>query len=233
METKKFPLISVIIPIYNGQQYIEHMVNMLKMQKYENIDVIIVNDGSADDTAKLCIQYIGEDTRFRLFSKDNGGVSLARNYGVEHAAGQYITFVDVDDYIYPEYVEKLHYMMSKYSVDWVQCSFIKVADTYDAREYEKCRKDISLGNDEGEFVFNHEGAILDFGYRRHLGGFPYLKLIKKDLADKVSFRTDLRFGEDYTYVYELLKISQKVAHIGATCGARTVEKQRSKGLDEI
>lgn len=206
-------MVTVIVPVYNGQRHIEHMINMLKAQTYKNIEVIIVNDGSTDDTAKLCIQYIGEDTMFKLLSKDNGGVSTARNYGVEHAAGQYITFVDVDDYIYPEYVEKLYYLISKYNADWAQCSFIKVTDTYYEGKYEKYRKDISLKNDEGELVLDHESAIFDFGYRRHLGGYPYLKLIKRDLADKVSFRTDLKYGEDYTYVYELLKLSQRVAYI--------------------
>lgn len=213
IETKNFPLISVIIPVYNGQRHIEHMINMLKAQTYKNIEAIIVNDGSTDDTVKLCIQYIGEHNRFKLLSKDNGGVSTARNYGVKHATGQYITFVDVDDYIYPEYVEKLYYLISKYNADWVQCSFIKVADTYYERKYEKYRKDISLRNDDGEIVFDHESAIFDFGYRRHLGGHPYLKLIRRDLADKVLFRTDLKYGEDYTYVYELLKLSKRVAYI--------------------
>lgn len=206
-------MVTVIVPVYNGRRHIEHMINMLKSQTYKNIEFIIVNDGSTDDTEELCSLYIGEDKRFRLLSKENGGVSTARNYGVEHAEGQYIAFVDVDDHVYPEYVEKLYYLIGKYDADWSQCSFIKTADTRCERKYEKYRKDISLQNDEREIVFDHEEAMIDFGYRRHLGGYPYLKLIKRDLAEHISFRTDLKYGEDYTYVYELLKLSRRVAYM--------------------
>lgn len=204
-------LITIIIPIYNGQRHIKHMVDMIKAQTYVNLEILIVNDGSTDDTAALCEKYIDADKRFKLLCKENEGVSVARNYGVEHAAGQYIAFIDVDDYVYPEYIQKLFYLIKKYGADWSQCSFIKVSDTYNAEKYEKYRKKTYLG--KGEFVFNREEAIFDFGYRKHLGGYSYLKLIKKDLAKRLSFNKELKYGEDYMYVYEMLKISQKIAYI--------------------
>lgn len=205
--------ISIIVPIYNGQRHIEHMVNMLKAQTYPHIEVLIVNDGSTDRTEELCKLHTSDDARFVIFNKANGGVSTARNYGVEHATGQYITFVDVDDYIYPEYVEKLYYLIKKYDADWSQSSFIKVAEDYEPVKYEKYRKNIQEGNDDRELVLDKDEAIFDFGYRKHLVGYPYLKLIKKELAEKLVFRTDLRYGEDYTYVYDLINISKKIAYV--------------------
>ncbi len=205
--------ISIIVPIYNGQRHIEHMINMLKIQTYSHIEVLIVNDGSTDRTEELCRIYSADDDRFKIINKTNEGVSAARNYGVGHATGQYITFVDVDDYVYPEYIEKLYYLLKKYDADWSQSSFIKVSEDYIPSKYEKYRKDIYVDNCVKEWVFDREEAIFDFGYRKHLVGYPYLKLIKKELADKLSFRTDLKYGEDYTYVYDLINISEKIAYV--------------------
>lgn len=205
--------VSVVIPVYNGENHIENMVKMLKEQTFTDFEVIIVNDGSKDNTEEVCKRCIRDDNRFLLFSKENGGVSIARNYGFSKSNGEYITFVDVDDYIYPEYLEKLYKLIKKHDADWAQCSFIKVPRNYNKALYEKNRIALSSDNDNGEIVYSQTDAYVDFGYRRNIVGFPVLKLLKRDIAEKVSFPTDIKYGEDYKYVYNLIGVSKKIVFI--------------------
>lgn len=145
-------------------------------------------------TAKLCTQIAIEDIRFKLFCKPNGGVSSARNYGVRKASGDYISFIDVDDYIYPEYLEKLYCLITKHDADWAQCSFIKVREKFQTSQYEKFRLTITENENTREMVFDRIGALRDFAYRRHISGNPYLKLIKKEFVEQLSFREGLKYA---------------------------------------
>lgn len=208
----KCELISVIIPIYNGEQYLQNMVSMIKAQTYRNIEVIVVDDGSRDNTVNKIKDLTQGDFRFQIYSKPNGGVSSARNYGMQKATGNYVTYVDADDYIFPEYLEKLYYLITKYDADWSQCSFIKVKEKEQKNRYDKMRIDLSDGDKEKVILFNPENALKDFAYRRNLNGYPFLKLIRIDIAKQIFFREDLKYAEDYTYVYELLKKTSKVVY---------------------
>ena len=95
----KDSLISIIIPVYNVEKHIEQCLNSIKKQSYQNFEVIIVNDGSLDNTESICKRITQSDVRFRYFSKENGGVSSARNFGLDNANGHYITFIDGDDWV--------------------------------------------------------------------------------------------------------------------------------------
>ena len=101
------PLVSVIVPVYNVEKYLEKCVYSLLQQTYKNIEIILVNDGSTDESGKMCENLAQEDDRIKVFHKKNGGLSDARNYGVERATGEYIGFVDSDDYVHERMYEKL------------------------------------------------------------------------------------------------------------------------------
>lgn len=105
--SKSFPLISVIIPVYNVQQYLRECVSSVLAQVYSNLEIILIDDGSTDESGKLCDELALSDERISVFHKTNGGLSRARNYGVEHCHGDWILFVDSDDYVSPVYVEAL------------------------------------------------------------------------------------------------------------------------------
>lgn len=94
----KEPLISIIVPIYNVEAYISDCLNSILEQKYSNYEVILVNDGSTDSSQDLCEKYVKLDQRVKLYSKPNGGLSSARNYGIDNANGEYVIFIDSDDY---------------------------------------------------------------------------------------------------------------------------------------
>lgn len=100
------PLVSVIIPIYNAEKYMNRCIDAVLNQKYKNIEVILINDGSVDSSKKICQKYCEKDNRVICISKNNEGVSKARNAGIKIATGKYLCFIDADDWIDIEYVEE-------------------------------------------------------------------------------------------------------------------------------
>ena len=107
-EEKDRPLISVIVPVYNIKEYLERCVRSIMAQTYGNLEIILVDDGSDDGTGALCDELAAQDQRIRVYHKENGGSSSARNFGIRHAAGTYLGFVDSDDYIDAEMYERLY-----------------------------------------------------------------------------------------------------------------------------
>ena len=97
-------LVSIIVPIYNVEKYLEKCIISLINQTYKNIEIILVNDGSPDNSLDICKKYQLKDERIVILDKSNGGLSDARNYGIERAKGKYITCVDSDDYVSNDYV---------------------------------------------------------------------------------------------------------------------------------
>lgn len=205
-------MISVIIPVYNGVNYLQSMVDMINAQTLKNIEVIVVDDGSTDGTLEECRRLTQGNDIFRIESKANGGASSARNYGVKSSRGDFIAFVDADDYIYPEYFEKLYDLIIQYDADWSQCSFIKVKEDDHIQKYDKMRVHKDKDNRK-VLVFDRNAAMTDFAYRRHLNGYPVLKLIKREIAEMITFREDLKYSEDYTYIYELIKKTDRAVYI--------------------
>lgn len=117
----KNPLISVILPVYNIQEYLPKCKELLVKQTYENIEFILVDDGSTDKSGLLCDQYAKEDKRFVVYHKKNGGLSDARNFGINNSKGEYITCVDPDDYIDQDYVQYLFELIMHYQVKMSIC----------------------------------------------------------------------------------------------------------------
>ena len=101
-------LISIIVPIYNVENYLRQCLDSIVSQTYQNFECLLINDGSSDNSADICREYIEKDSRFRYFEKENVGVSSARNLGIERSKGQYITFIDSDDWVDSEYLEVLY-----------------------------------------------------------------------------------------------------------------------------
>ncbi|MDR1460052.1 MAG: glycosyltransferase [Campylobacteraceae bacterium] len=124
--TLKQPLISVIVPIYNVERYLEKCLNSIINQTYKNLEIILVDDGSPDNCGKICEEYAKKDNRIRVVHKSNGGLSSARNAGLDIANGEYIAFVDSDDYIAENMYEDLINIARKEMSDIVISSFYYV-----------------------------------------------------------------------------------------------------------
>ena len=133
------PLITVVIPVYNVESYIKECLDSISSQRYQNLEILAVNDGSTDNSRKCLEEAAVKDSRIQLLDKENGGLSDARNYGIEHAKGEYICFVDGDDTISPDYVQHLYEAIQAEAADIAACDMEYV--------YEDGRREYSSGGD--------------------------------------------------------------------------------------
>lgn len=118
------PKISVIVPVYNVESYLHRCVDSLLAQDYQNLEIILVDDGSPDGCPQICDAYAKKDHRIRVIHKENGGVSSARNAGLDVMTGKYVTFVDSDDFVHPEYISYMHNLSQEFDCDIVQSDFL-------------------------------------------------------------------------------------------------------------
>lgn len=125
--------VSIIVPIYNVEKYIERCIKSLISQTYRDIEILLINDGSPDDSKTICERYEKIDKRIKLYNKENGGLSDTRNYGLKRAKGEYILFVDSDDYIESNTVEVLISEMKKDNLDIVAGNAVLEADGEDKK----------------------------------------------------------------------------------------------------
>jgi len=127
-------LVSIVIPVFNGEQYIKECVRYIKAQTYKNLEVIFVNDGSKDKSGEVCERAVAGDDRFRVIHKENGGTARARNKGLENTHGKYITFFDVDDEYAPNIIEKMVGEMEAENADMVVCGYyFKIEEVHGGR----------------------------------------------------------------------------------------------------
>ena len=108
------PLISIIVPVYNVEAYLAKCVDSILAQTYTNLEIILVNDGSSDGCGRICDEYAKQDKRIKVIHKQNGGLSDARNVAIDVATGEFITFIDSDDYVTDDYIMTLYSLIEKY-----------------------------------------------------------------------------------------------------------------------
>ena len=121
----KEKLISIIIPVYGVEKYIRQCLDSVINQTYKNLEIIVINDGTKDKSAEIAKKYAGNDNRIKVYDYKNGGVSIARNRGLEHAKGDYISFVDGDDWLHPDFYMKLADALETSNADIAKCSIIE------------------------------------------------------------------------------------------------------------
>ena len=167
-------LISVVVPVYNVQAYLERCLQSIKRQTYQKIEIIIVDDGSTDESGKIADEFSKSDTRSYVIHKKNGGLSDARNVGIDYAKGKYITFIDSDDYIAKDYIEFLYDLITKYDVK-IATSFYKIVSNS-----ENVDEDIEEF-EEGSITA--EEAIQRMLYRNGISHNAWGKLYERDLFD--------------------------------------------------
>lgn len=146
-------MVSVIIPIYNVEKYLEECVESVLCQTYQNLEIILVDDGSPDGCGAICEEYAQKDKRVKVIHKENGGLSDARNAGLDVCRGDYIVFADSDDCIHPQMIERLYNLLLKYQADMAICSFQDIGENemplyaeYDAQGKEYCLEKENIMN---------------------------------------------------------------------------------------
>ena len=189
------PLISVIIPVYKVEKYLDKCIDSVINQTYNNLEIILVDDGSPDNCPKMCDEYAKKDKRIKVIHKENGGVGSARNKGIEKSTGDYITFVDSDDWIEKEFIHEMLDIANKYKADYVTCGYYRV--------YEN-KKEIINGNLE-EIVIDSKEYVNKLLNVQNGYGFCHMKLIRKKVIKNVIFNEKLVVGEDALFNIELCK----------------------------
>lgn len=192
---KQNELISVIIPIYNVEKYLKRCIDSVLNQTYKEIEVILIDDGSPDNCGKICDYYKEKDKRVIVIHKINGGLSDARNVGLNVATGKYITFIDSDDFVEKGYIEVLYKLIKKYNCQISQCSYVKGSQ-------QKFRKRKS----KKEYVYFRN----DFFKDRKIKITVWAKLYKKDLFQNLRFPVN-KINEDEFITYKILDKVKKIA----------------------
>ena len=191
-------LISVIIPAYNAEKTIRRAIESLLSQTYSNIEIIVVNDGSSDRTEAICLEIMKSDHRVQVITIENGGVSNARNIGLDNCHGKYITFLDADDYVKPEFINSFASNMNK-NVDLVCSGYTVVSEKGDCL-FEQKFDSVELLKDE---------AYRGIEILQEAKAFNVLwnKMFRKSIIDKKRIHMDTHFsmGEDLLFVLEYLE----------------------------
>lgn len=199
------PLISVVVPVYRVEKEIKQCLNSIIAQTYENLQIILVDDGSPDLCGEICEEYAVIDRRITVIHKDNGGLSDARNCGIDIANGKYITFIDSDDYIEPDFVERLYNSIAINNCDIAICSHMDV--------YPNCVKLYSFSkNNQYENVMEISEAIEHMLYKNGYDVSAWGKLYRKELFDDIRYPKG-RLFEDAATTYKLFMLSRKIVFV--------------------
>ena len=190
-------LISVIVPIYNVEKYLNKCIDSIINQTYKNLEIILVDDGSPDNSGNICDEYSKKDNRIKVIHKENGGVSSARNVGINNATGNWISFIDSDDWIEENYFEILLNKAKNENADIVICGYNRIWRNK-VEIINKVSKDTIYNNKE--YLINSLNPQMGFGYGP-------MKITKRECIGQVLFDENLVVGEDALFN---LKISKNI-----------------------
>lgn len=184
-------LLSVIVPVYNAEKYLKRCLDSILAQKYTDFELLLIDDGSTDESGRICDEYAEKDSRIRVFHKVNGGVSSARNRGLDNARGEWISFVDSDDSVSELYLYNL--LSHCANVDLV-ISYAEFVYSDSTRRRESYSSRMISNNFDDLFVEN------DLSWHTS----PWSKLFKKKLCDDLRFVEGMHIGEDLVFLYSYM-----------------------------
>lgn len=184
------PLISIIVPVYNTDRCLSRCIKSILSQKFKNFELLLIDDGSTDESGEICDEYAAKDRRIKVFHKKNGGVSSARNVGLDNAKGEWITFCDSDDFVSP---------------NWLKIYIDNISDGIDLIcQALECDKTYELTNKRDGI--NYKGCVQNgvlFLYNNKILGYLWIKLFKRSIIDSCKLRFDIRFNyqEDQEFCF--------------------------------
>lgn len=194
--------VSIIVPVYNAEKYLGYTISSIRRQTYKNIEVILINDGSADGSLQICNNYAAIDPRIRVIDVQNGGVSAARNRGLAEASGEYVQFVDADDVIHADMTRRLVEVMETYQKDMVVCGFRMIM--LDDR-LEKTGQVLFSSSELGkECVLSRDGFFQNMAYilwKICLLEEAWNKIYRREIIKKyqILFPQEISLGEDFCF----------------------------------
>lgn len=212
-------LISIIVPVYKTEPYLRQCLDSLVGQTYENIEIICVNDGSPDNSAQILEEYEKNDNRIKVITQENQGVSAARNNGVEASSGEYIMFIDSDDWVDTDMCETMYQAVTENEFPVCMCCYIKefegkstVTNLFDGDK-------ILVGDSYYEEFFENLAGVknCNLRYPEKMDALvsPCMQLFKKDILSDIRFvsTNELSTGEDWLYQMEIYSKADKIVYI--------------------
>lgn len=198
------PLISIIVPIYNVEKYLERCLTSLLNQTYNNYEIICINDGSQDNCDKILANYQKQYANIRVIKQENKGLSVARNNGLKNACGEYILFIDSDDTIHPQTLETLYYFIEKNNADIVSFKLKKCSQ--DNIVYDK----FTIQDIDNKVITNPIKNINQKKYKIYYN--VCTKIYNRKILDGIEFIPNIHY-EDYPHTYAVLSKSPKIVAI--------------------
>lgn len=197
-------MISVIIPIFNKKPYLQDAINSVLNQtmEWEKYEIILINDGSTDGCGEICDKYTEKYKNIKTIHQNNKGVSAARNTGLRHAKGNYIIFLDADDMLAEECLEKSQRLIEKNGIDFLQFGMGKYLGT-------NMESNLNIPMK----ILSGTAALKEFYNRKNIMLVAWGCLYKKEIIKEIKFNESLHLGEDTLFKYEVLKKSEKVGII--------------------
>ena len=191
--------LSVIVPVYNVEEYIEKCIESIINQTYTNLEIILVNDGSTDESGNICDMYAKKDSRIKVFHKENGGTASAKNMALDNVTGDYITFVDSDDWIDIEMYKILIDLIKCNNVDMVCCNYTKVYNDHVdiMSNASSIKSGVILTEDILYYAFNRD-------HYKGFGAYLVNKIFKKDKVLQCRFNEELKIGEDVIFFVQVM-----------------------------
>jgi len=202
------PKVSFIVPVYNAEKLLGHCINSILRQSFRDIELILVNDGSSDNSLIICRNYAELDKRVRVFDIPNGGPGYARNFGIEKAVGEYIQFVDADDEIAQQMTANMIGAAEVYEKDLVMCSFV----TLDIGSENQSISTMGLVDANETRVYTYDNLMRNFlplMLETSMFESPVNKLYKRDIiiSNDIRFPGDITYGEDLIFNMRYMRLS--------------------------
>lgn len=199
-------MISIIIPVYNVSKYLDECLKSVVGQTYKNIQIILVNDGSTDNSGVICEEWKKKDDRIEVIHKANGGLSSARNVGIEKAQGEYLMFVDSDDIISFNLCELLYNLLFENDADLTICDTLHI--------FNDAKVEFQIDDKIEICCFNRNEAICNLWYQKVFLPSAWGKLYKKELFDNIRFTEGIIF-EDIDIMHEIFYLCNKIVYTNA------------------
>lgn len=193
--------VSVIVPVYNVDKYLSECLESLAIQSYKNIEILLIDDGSTDNSPIICDEFVSKYDNFYVYHLANSGVSNARNYGLRKSSGKYIMFVDSDDIVDKNYVSTMVKNIIEKKVDMVVCGYCF-----------KYKDRISVQNVPDNIYFNQFESLRELYKTDSIQGYSVNKIFKKSIIDKcdIMFNSNIKISEDMLFIFDYLLHCSKI-----------------------
>lgn len=194
-------LISIIVPVYNVSEYLEECLNSIINQSYKNIEIIVVDDGSTDGSSEICDIYLKKDNRINVYHKLNGGLSDARNYGIDKARGSLISFVDSDDVLMPNFIEYLYNLFKQNKADISECQI---------QRFYGSNNGFNINSSGSSILYSGKKNIMESFLKGDINTIAPAKLYPTSYFKEIRYPLN-KFHEDVHTTYKVISLAEKIA----------------------